>query len=462
MIESAKNLAFTQIHLLSHAVLSSEIFSEPTYLNFLQNLVNFGAEFGKQNISNIINREVICQQMIPHKYEAVKADLISAIEGTEFSISFHKWRNGDCRYVTVVGYFLTNDFVFKNQILGTREFERDNEVIKHVKEISDEYKSACDVKLKCVSQKDEAFESFTCMVNEISSVIIMSVNDSVDRKGFFKLAEEILNIPMKQFIDESNFVKLKVLATLHQKLNTNNEAMNLDIAKKFNQLVGPLMNAITSLTSTSDDGSRCVTANKVYLWIKKLVKIYSSMTTSNENARNIQQAIESIEMPDVYQIAVFLDPNFKNLKFLEPSERLKLTDIVKNNLRRVMIDENDSQPPPPKKMKIEGNLPKAPVTDTFLEFMDLTMINPVDDQINSEVQCYLGFKLENPIDVVEFWRENECFPLLKKLARNILNLPSCTFHSDCCFLSAGNKFYDKFQNLPAEQVETFTFLHQNI
>ena len=462
MLDTAgRNLAFSQIHLMCHSLVRMDIINDPSYLSFLQSLVNYGADFGKQNISNVINSNVICHQMIPEKYEAVQMELINALNGTEFSISFHKWSNGIDDFVTVVGYFFTPDFHFNNQILGTKQCEHDEDVIKVVREITDVYKTVGDVKLKCVYGEDnDVFETFPCMVQQLSTVILEAVEASPDRKDFFKLAEELTNIPMKQFEDTSSFQKLKILYKFYQKINENVDLQTDPIVKKFTQLVGSIFSAINSLAVTPENGSCSVTANKIYLWFKKLVKLYTSMKAENENAGIILKAIEGIKIPEIYQISVFLDPNFKNLKFLESTERNKLLDIVKKYLRRMMRDD-DAMQPVTKKRKYQSTPPKAQINDSFSEFMDFAMINPVDDQVNSEIQCYTGFKLEDPVDIVHFWRQTECFPYLKKLARNILNLPSCTFHSNCCFLSAGNEFYQNFQNIPAQQVETFTFLHQN-
>jgi hypothetical protein len=123
------------------------------------------------------------------------------------------------------------------------------------------------------------------------------------------------------------------------------------------------------------------------------------------------------------------------------------------------MSEDSSSEPPNKKPKVLKN--QAHLNDTFLEFMDITM-ESVDDQVDSEIQRYMGYKLENPIEILEFWATNDSFPYLKRLAKNFLNLPSCTFHSNCCFLTMDNSFYRKCKNLPAEDIENLTFLHQNI
>lgn len=453
---AAMNLAFTQIRWLCQSLISTEVISDTAYLNFLQSLVNFGADFGKQNISNIINRNVICQQMIPKKLSSMKTELVKSMRDTEFSISFHKWsslRNN--QYITVVGYFFSNDFVYRNHILGTRLLEKDDDVPRIVNEISNEYKTVEEMKLKCISEgAGREFQSFPCIIGQISKVVINAIEANSESKNFFKkiykIAHEILDIPMKALEESSDFQKIKTLFELHQFGKENIELESDPIVKKFNQLMGSLFSAISSLTATTENGERCVTSNKVYLWFKKLLKLYASL--EDEIAGVILKSIDKLKIPDIYQIAVFLDPNFKSLKFLETSERIRLLENVRKNLRK-MIVEDDSSEPQSKKQKV--------VSNPFLEFMDMSM-ESVDDQVNSEIQCYMGLKLENPVEIVEFWRDTDCFPLLKKLARNVLNMPSCTFHSDCCFIGASNELYLKFQNLPADEIETFTFLHQNL
>lgn len=66
------------------------------------------------------------------------------------------------------------------------------------------------------------------------------------------------------------------------------------------------------------------------------------------------QYLEHIK--DFYGVAVFLDPNFKSLKFLDFSERTALLALVKGELKKLTVNVN---PPNPKKIKL----------NTFLEFM---------------------------------------------------------------------------------------------
>lgn len=438
-----RNIALSQIKWISQSLIATDILSDATYTTFLQKLVDFGAEFGKQNVSNIVNRNLIGLQMIPKKCENLQLELMHILKETEFTISYHEWNTlRDERYVTVFGYFFTNEFAYKTQILGTRKCEDEEDVISVVKEISECYKTTKDTKLKCIADTvEDDFESFPCIVGQVTNVILSAFQTNGDSMKLFatiyRRAHEILSLPYgKSFENASNTHRLKILYEFHQHLRMNDDSFTDQTIEKFRKLFGALFSAVSSLTETSDDGAPCVTANKVYLWFKKLVKQYNAMKGDDDVAAVILKKIEEIKLHEIYQIAVFLDPNFKNLKFLDAADRNILLDIVKRNLRRMMSDE-DAMEPTTKKMKMDNNqLSKSYVNDTFLEFMDITMEN-IDDQVNSEIQCYMGFKLENPVDIVDFWRETDCFPYLKRLAVNYLNLPSCTFHSNCCFLSTG-------------------------
>lgn len=175
-----------------------------------------------------------------------------------------------------------------------------------------------------------------------------------------------------------------------------------------------------------------------------------------------QQYLKHIK--DFYGVAVFLDPNFKSLKFLNFNERGVLLDLVKAALKKLTVNIN---PPNPKKIKL----------DTFLEFMvnlktdinfcflkkiyllqDISM-GDEEDHINSEIQRYLGLNLESTVHVMDFWNTSDDLPNLKKLARNIMHVPACSFFSGCCFLSVRE---DEKCNLRAEEIESYTFLNHNV
>lgn len=467
-----KCLINAQIQWLSQSLISTEILGDSTYLNFLQSLINFGAEYGKQKVTNFINRNAICHEMIPQMCKRVQSELISALKETEFSISYCTWSNvKDEKYVTVFVYYFNNEFEYKNAILGTRRcIEQDK--IETVKEITKMYLSSSE-NLKCVTEEDiKDFETYPCIISRISKMILKAMTASEENKTFFKKiyqkAHEVLKVrPKAPFEDCSDNEKLKIFYELYD-FSKESEPPGNSIIKKFTNIFGTLFSAISSLTETSEHGNHCVTANRIYLWYKKFLKYYSEFYCDDKLINNIASLLLKLikenftdNICEIYQIAVFLNPNFKSLKFLTLLERNALLDIVKKNLQKLMNDDGDGETSQPvqKKQKIAKN--QTHLNDTFFEFMDITM-ESLDDQVNSEIQCYMGFKLENPVDIVKFWRTTDCFPYLKKLARNYLNLPSCTFHGNCCFLSAGNEFYQKCRHLPVDDTENLTFLHQNL
>lgn len=131
-----RNLAFAQIQWLSQSLISTEILSDSLYLSFLQSLINFGSEYGKQKVTNFINRNAICNEIIPNKCKNLQVELMSTLCDTEFSISYSTWLSvKEEKYVTVFVYYFTRDFEYKNAILGTRKCD-DEDVVEIVKEIT--------------------------------------------------------------------------------------------------------------------------------------------------------------------------------------------------------------------------------------------------------------------------------------------------------------------------------------
>jgi hypothetical protein len=467
-----KSLASAQVQWLSQCLISTDILSEPSYLSFLQSLINYGADFGKQNVANFINRDSVSSDIIPRRCKQLQHELMSVLKDIEFSISYRVWKSIKSEnYVTVFGYYFTREFEYKNAILGTRKYAKDNEIIKTVKEVTEYYRSnsSSSQKIKCITDEDNSeFESYPCIISRISMVILTAMNTNEESRNFFKKvyhkAHELLKVQVKSTFElSSDEDKMKIYNELYE-FAKDNESHNTALIKKFMHLLGTLFSAFSSLIEVACDGKHCITVNRIYLWYKKFLKFYTEFTHDDKVVSSIAAVILKLikehcsdKIHDLYQVAVFLNPNFKSLKFLTADERSVLMDVVKRNLQKLMNEDGGSQPPA-KKQKVKN---QAHVNDTFLEFMDFTM-ESIDDQVNSEIQCYMGFKLEDPVDIVEFWKANDCFPFIKKMARNLLNLPSCTFHSNCCFLSADNEFYRKCQNLPADDIENLTFLHQNL
>lgn len=132
-----RNLANAQIQWLSQSLISTEILSDSLYLSFLQSLVNFGADYGKQKVTNFITRNTICNEIIPNKCKSLQLELMGTLCDTEFSISFSTWSSvKDEKYLTVFVYYFTRDFEYKNAVLGTRKICDDDNIVEIVKDIT--------------------------------------------------------------------------------------------------------------------------------------------------------------------------------------------------------------------------------------------------------------------------------------------------------------------------------------
>ena len=83
-----------------------------------------------------------------------------------------------------------------------------------------------------------------------------------------------------------------------------------------------------------------------------------------------------------------------------------------------------------------------------------------EDFTNSEIQRYLGMHFEETVDVMNFWKNSEDLPIMKKLARNIFNVPACSLYSGCCYLSQREQETCKCK-LKNEEIESYIFLNHN-
>lgn len=452
---------------VSKGLYTSDLCTDQNFLELAQILIKIGAECGNQKVSSLINKDQIYDEVLPTFFVHTKNSLKDSLDHTKYSISYEKCADkNENIYLIVFSYYLDENFEYCHSILATRGIEgyAGQAESKIIKSICAEY-GEINGKLNCIQsgKSDETFESFPCIVNVISDII--SDSFAVHSTFFEALYNEIsqkIEIN-KSYKDASTLEKLKVFYVYYSysKEIQENEST---ISRNFKNVFGLLLSAITSIRNNQK-----VTTNEVFLWIKKFQKFYSTPFGDDENMNSIKARLyQSINKnihhfnKELYQIAVFLDPNFKSLKFLDPSEKSKLLDIVKRKLETI-IDNSIDSPGPSKKLKTSNNESEADscVASDFLEFMDITMEDS-SDIATSEIQRYMGFKLEKSTDIMEFWRSANNFPYLKILAKNTLNLPGCSFYGKCCFVTHENPFYDRCKFLNSNEIEHLTFLYQNL
>lgn len=159
--------------------------------------------------------------------------------------------------------------------------------------------------------------------------------------------------------------------------------------------------------------------------------------------------------------ASFLDPRFKNLKFLSDSDRKAAISDLQMDVYLVFDVVNDpSKEPPP-------NRPKG--MHKLLEF-----IGDEDMECNSERETSLDNVLEIEISQskgeestneapILWWATNKGrYPLLSQLAAHYLAIPATSVPCERVFSTAGNVVNDKRACLLPRNVNMLVFLAENL
>lgn len=231
------------------------------------------------------------------------------------------------------------------------------------------------------------------------------------------------------------------------------------IITDLTNVLKPMQIATTTLCSETE-----TTSGSVLPIVTKLHEKFLSVT-GNESAtiQNFKQraAVElmtkfKLDADDLWQsplaIASFLDPRYKNLSFLNESNRADIWALVLSRLNEQQVDAT----------AIGRATPSA---------LDFLLADETDDESQSTMgegmQELERYKLESCInrndEPLTWWRNSSLrFPLLSKLAKQYLCIPATSAASERAFSSSGNIATHRRSTLSSEMVQSLVFLHHNI
>ncbi|KAK9680702.1 DDE superfamily endonuclease [Popillia japonica] len=169
-----------------------------------------------------------------------------------------------------------------------------------------------------------------------------------------------------------------------------------------------------------------LTLNRYVLWEQKLIKHCKLQPDDSDLVKELKKetsaALQKRFQPqDLHYIALFLDPNFKSLKFLSDDKRISVKSSIKAMLQSILDEESKNieaqtiETIPRKRPKLN----EASSTSTlFDEFQDSSGEEEVD-KIDNEIETYIRRKIEPNTCLLEFWKNCNDLGLLKKLAPTI-------------------------------------------
>uniref|UniRef100_A0A663F7N6 Zinc finger BED domain-containing protein 1-like n=2 Tax=Aquila chrysaetos chrysaetos TaxID=223781 RepID=A0A663F7N6_AQUCH len=182
-----------------------------------------------------------------------------------------------------------------------------------------------------------------------------------------------------------------------------------------------------------------------------------------------------LESPAV--IASFLDPRFKEMRFLSPSLRSELHKRVKNMLSQVFNHQSPSATQfwmPNLDYKAEGgdagsqlsahkdrcsSTPSQSMYDILLGKDPTESMPEIHQQLENYIVEPLCKRSTNPLD---WWKNNEHrFPAVARLSRQYLAVPATAVLPDRAFAAGESTLEHRRAVLAPENLDQILFLHQN-
>ena len=167
---------------------------------------------------------------------------------------------------------------------------------------------------------------------------------------------------------------------------------------------------------------------------------------------NARWSLHSLNYDSVPVLASFMDPRFKNLKFLSTETRDSIVEEIKQRVQcftEDKPDEGESLEPPPKKTALDKLL--GPENND----------NQIEDH---EVDQYLSEKpAARTTQPLEWWKHNSHrFPNMAELAKHVLCVPATSTPSERIFSKAGITVSKRRCNLKPKNVDAIIFLNHNM
>lgn len=429
------------------------------FLSFGQYLINIGAEYGKVNIEQIFAEDTwwtaqfeefkklsgILRKMLKNKFDEQK-----------FALSCDYWNdpNRKTNFLTLYGHYIDDQFEIKKVNLGTVSFTADFAVI--------DYKQLIISILENYFGNEVEAELF---LSKTTTVIFDEMSDLFKNFSAIQCSCLSLNRIAQQLIAESNdsnFVPSEIIATD----NWSNvwDFLELNVAdaqaKALSQMLDPFTEALKSLSNDLKP-----TINEVYIFRKKLVDQFKSPSiVADERIRNIaQNLIEQLfPITNVHQIAVFLDPRFKSLKFMDREEKSNVIKMVSKMITATEDgggDESISQ-----KHSLNANSTQlsncADSSKYLLEYMD---VSDEPNDKHEEIDIYINMKLSDvySANILEFWESRYDLPHLRQLAKEILCIPAAAVVSEKIFSDDANLFVRRRLNMEIDNIKQMLYIHEN-
>lgn len=469
-------------------------------------------------------RTTFTQVTIPELYEASKKCVITSLnESQSFAITFDYWQSFPLKsYLTVTIHFCTPEFEPRNFVLQTIEVTeshtgpRTASVIQSILHDFDllqkphvKFIAISDAAKNMISTAKELnFPHIICLAHVLNNSLrhsfkapeIKKILDKVKAlvsyfrscpENNYKLIQmqQKLSVPVVKLKKDKDTRWNTVYISLESVLNSQQAIVNLAFTDKevlgvaltsdewesiaqIKDILSPFFD-ITNILCTSRSPSISMIKPLIRIISQQILKVTREDSDYCETIKRLiyEDFVERVkqydQVNDLLLLSTILDPRFKNLEFLDSSERNRAQSLLKAKFNEyksidcnsIIPEENSSDGP-------DGLQPKKTIVLNNQSLKNIfkftsSSIRTIDEY--KEINLYLQNE-EIPIEdnPLRWWKDNApLYKILSLIARDTLLIPATSVPSERVFSKAGEIVFAKRSSLCSKNIDVLIFLAEN-
>ena len=210
------------------------------------------------------------------------------------------------------------------------------------------------------------------------------------------------------------------------------------------------------------------TIQKVFLYSMKLKNHIEEFSEKYPEWNNKKDEIlelfdQKFHIDPIHLIAVYLDPNFKNLNFMSLCLKAKTLENCKKYCVKYSTNVVGEQTD-----EIGSNVQSKDDIDDelscFFSFNSNSQSRKIEDEVQVEINNYERIIIDGKVDnILLFWHEKKSFlPLLHNFFFKIISIQASSVASESLFSSTGQMINDRRVSLLPKNAEKLIFIRSNL
>lgn len=497
------------INLVSKDILPFEVACGSGFLETAQFLIDVGAKYGAVSAKELLPHPTTISRNLKETAERLRETVSEEVKNVfrkvGGALTVDLWTDSyrKMNYMGVTAHYINYEGKLEDRVLCTRNFESEIkktgenirlELIKILRSF-DLFSAVNNIVFVTdrgpnIVAALRQYKRLSCSAHILNTVLEHTTRDANDEDSdvqrlihscravttFFKRSglQNRLQKSLKGDVDTRWNSKLDMFESINSQWS---EVQSILSEKNQDHLIETidkrmLEDVITFLTpfkkaSCDLEASKTPTLYLCVLWKLKLLSLLEKTDGDSPFLIDLKRTAKSIliskwEITITHKLATFLNPKYKNLKFLSSAEKDEVLKEAKKyvarNCPQLKDNEETTSAIPVKKQKYDG---------LFNEFEDSSEDESTRDLdvASDEIFKYTNDKVQFPegTDLMAWWHgHDKVYPLLSKLAYFVHCIPASSAPSERSFSTAGRIMQDRRTSLKPQTIDDIMFLHSNL